>query len=104
MAEHLGVASAALSRPRRELIDRGLIEAAGHGALRFTIPGFATYLRDQALIESSEVDPRAAEAARLARSASSPLADAPRRPSPPTAGGSPRRHHPDLGSQRELGL
>lgn len=46
IASRLGVNTNALSRPRQELIDRGLIEAAGHGRLRFTIPGFGAYVRD----------------------------------------------------------
>lgn len=45
IASALGVATEALSRPRQDLIDRGLIEPAGHGQLRFTVPGFAAYLR-----------------------------------------------------------
>jgi hypothetical protein len=48
VATRLGVHSNALSRPREELIDRGFIEAAGHGRLRFTIPGFGAYIRDHA--------------------------------------------------------
>ncbi|WP_137144790.1 AAA family ATPase [Mycolicibacterium sp. CR10] len=45
LAGRLGITSEALSRPRKELIDRGLIEPAGRGLLRFTIPGFAGFLR-----------------------------------------------------------
>jgi predicted transcriptional regulator len=48
IAARLGVNTNALSRPRQELIDRGFIEAAGHGRLRFTIPGFGAYIRDNA--------------------------------------------------------
>lgn len=48
IAAELGVATTAVSRPRQQLIDRGYIEAAGHGKLRFTIPGFAAYLRTNA--------------------------------------------------------
>lgn len=47
IAALLNVTTAALSRPRQELIDRGLIEPAGHGHLQFTVPGFAAYLRAQ---------------------------------------------------------
>ena len=47
LAGRLGVTSEALSRPRKELIDRGLVETAGRGLLRFTIPGFAEFLRTQ---------------------------------------------------------
>lgn len=46
IAAELGVTTAALSRPRQRLIDGGFIEAAGHGKLRFTIPGFAAYIRE----------------------------------------------------------
>lgn len=45
IAAELGVATTAVSRPRQQLIDRGYIEAVGHGKLRFTIPGFAAYIR-----------------------------------------------------------
>lgn len=48
VAALLGVSTAALSRPRQELIDRGLIEPAGHGRLQFTVPGFAAFVRTQA--------------------------------------------------------
>lgn len=46
IADRMGVSSASLSRVRQELIDRGFVEPAGHGMLRFTIPGFDTFLRD----------------------------------------------------------
>jgi predicted transcriptional regulator len=45
IAAELGVATTAVSRPRQQLIDGGYIEAVGHGKLRFTIPGFAAYIR-----------------------------------------------------------
>lgn len=45
IAAELGVATTAVSRPRQQLIDRGYVEAVGHGKLRFTIPGFAAYIR-----------------------------------------------------------
>ncbi len=51
LAGRLGIASEALSRPRKELIDRGLVETAGRGLLRFTIPGFAEFLRTQSDLE-----------------------------------------------------
>ncbi|MGI9155025.1 MAG: hypothetical protein ACR2FG_00050 [Marmoricola sp.] len=51
IADRLGVASGALSRPRQELIDGGLVEPAARGLLRFTIPGFAAYMRHQALVD-----------------------------------------------------
>lgn len=53
IADALGVATEALSRPRQELIDRGLIEPAGHGRLRYTVPGFAAYLRSRESFDGS---------------------------------------------------
>ena len=48
IAEYLNKTSGALSRPRDQLIDRGLIAPAGRGRLAFTIPGFGDYVRRQA--------------------------------------------------------
>ncbi len=45
-ASTLGVPSTALSRPRQALIDKGLLEVADRGTLRFTIPGFDRYLKE----------------------------------------------------------
>jgi hypothetical protein len=45
IAEALGVATTALSIPRQNLINKGVIEDAGRGLLRFTVPGFAAYVR-----------------------------------------------------------
>ena len=53
IADTLGVTTEALSRPRQELIDRGLIEPAGHGQLRYTVPGFASYLRSRQRLDES---------------------------------------------------
>lgn len=53
IATTLGVTTEALSRPRQELIDRGLIEPAGHGQLLFTVPGFAEYLRAAASLDGA---------------------------------------------------
>lgn len=47
IASRLGIESTALSRPREELIDRGLVEPHGHGRLRFTIPGFGDFVRSR---------------------------------------------------------
>ncbi|SDC48300.1 ATP-binding protein [Nocardioides lianchengensis] len=47
VADHLGVTSNDLSVPRRGLLDKGLIEVAGRGALRFTVPGFAAWVRQE---------------------------------------------------------
>ncbi|GAA5140262.1 ATP-binding protein [Nocardioides marinquilinus] len=45
IAERLGVTSNDLSEPRRSLLDKGLVEAAERGRLRFTVPGFAAFVR-----------------------------------------------------------
>ncbi|WP_182525156.1 AAA family ATPase [Nocardioides dongkuii] len=47
IAEHLGVSSNDLGVPRRSLLDKGLIEVAGRGSLRFTVPGFAAWVRQE---------------------------------------------------------
>jgi hypothetical protein len=47
VAARLGVESMALGVPRDKLLQRGLIEASGHGRLSFTLPGFAAYALDQ---------------------------------------------------------
>lgn len=47
IASRAGRSSSALSRPRDQLIDRGLIEPVGRGTLRFTIPGFGDFVRRQ---------------------------------------------------------
>lgn len=48
IAAALGVTSDSLGVPRDRLIDKGILEPAGHGELRFTLPGFAAYVREQA--------------------------------------------------------
>lgn len=48
VAERLGVTTNDLSVPRRSLIDKGLIEVAARGMLRFTVPGFAEFVRTEA--------------------------------------------------------
>jgi hypothetical protein len=45
LAAHLRVLSSDLSVPRRRLIDKGLVERAGRGHLRFTTPGFAAFIQ-----------------------------------------------------------
>lgn len=47
LARQLGVASTDLSVQRRRLMDKGLIETAGRGRLRFTTPGFADFVQDE---------------------------------------------------------
>ncbi len=48
VSDALGVDTRAISRVRKELIDRGIIESPRHGELRFTIPGFAAWVRASA--------------------------------------------------------
>jgi len=47
LATALGVSTTALSIPRQSLINKGVIEEAGRGLLRFTVPGFAEFVRRQ---------------------------------------------------------
>ncbi|MEO5851778.1 MAG: ATP-binding protein [Nocardioides sp.] len=48
IATGLGQDSRAISVPRERLIDKGVIEPVGHGLVRFTLPGFAAYVRGRA--------------------------------------------------------
>ncbi|QNN52990.1 ATP-binding protein [Nocardioides mesophilus] len=45
IATRMGRDSRAISVPRDRLLDKGIIEPAGHGRLRFTLPGFDAYVR-----------------------------------------------------------
>lgn len=47
IAERMGVRSSDLGVARASLISKGIIEPAGHGSLRFTIPGFDAFVRDR---------------------------------------------------------
>jgi AAA ATPase domain len=47
LAERLGVSTTDISVQRRRLLDKGLIESAGHGRLQFTTPGFAAFIQDE---------------------------------------------------------
>lgn len=47
VAEKMAVSSNDLSVPRRSLLDKGLIEVAARGTLRFTVPGFAAFVRTE---------------------------------------------------------
>lgn len=47
IASALGLSSNDLSPTRANLIEKGFIEAAGRGMLRFTVPGFGSYLRER---------------------------------------------------------
>lgn len=47
VARRLGKDSRAISVPRDRLIDKGVIEVAGRGLFRFTLPGFAAYVAGQ---------------------------------------------------------
>ena len=53
IAAGVGVSTNALSRPRDELIARGLVAPDGRGRVTFTIPGFGAYIRRLA---DSELD------------------------------------------------
>lgn len=48
IAEQMGVSSNDLSVPRRSLLDKGLLEQGERGTLRFTVPGFAAFVRSEA--------------------------------------------------------
>ena len=45
IADALGVPTTALSTQRQNLINKGVVEEAGRGLLRFTVPGFADFVR-----------------------------------------------------------
>ncbi|MBO9705047.1 MAG: ATP-binding protein [Arthrobacter sp.] len=45
IGQRIGMRASAVGNYRTRLIDAGLIEAAGHGKLRFAIPGMAEYFR-----------------------------------------------------------
>jgi hypothetical protein len=45
IARAMGLTSSELSVARAQLIDKGLVDVAGHGQLEFTIPGFAQFVR-----------------------------------------------------------
>jgi len=47
IAATLGQDTRAISVPRERLIEKGVIEPVGHGLVRFTLPGFAVYVRSQ---------------------------------------------------------
>ncbi len=48
IAQRLGVSTQAISVPRERLIEKGVIEPVGHGLVRFTLPGFGSYVRSLA--------------------------------------------------------
>lgn len=47
IAEAMGVTSNDLSVARRSLLDKGLVETVDRGTLRFTLPGFAAFVRSE---------------------------------------------------------
>ncbi len=57
VAEALGKTSRAISVPRDRLLEKGILEAPGHGLLRFTLPGFASYVRAQTGAEDAFAPP-----------------------------------------------
>ncbi len=48
VAARMGVSTNDLSVARRSLLDKGLVEVAARGMLRFTVPGFAAFVRTEA--------------------------------------------------------
>lgn len=47
IAERMGRPTTGISMVRRSLLDKGLIEESGFGYLRFTVPGFAEFVRNE---------------------------------------------------------
>ena len=47
IAATLGTDTRSISVPRERLIEKGVIEPVGHGLVRFTMPGFAAYVRER---------------------------------------------------------
>ena len=47
VAQRMGVGTNEISVARRSLLDKGLIEVAARGMLRFTVPGFAAFVRSE---------------------------------------------------------
>ncbi|MBA3745648.1 hypothetical protein [Sporichthya sp.] len=45
ISAQLGKSASQLSQSRADLIDKGLVEAVGHGQLAFTVPGFERFVR-----------------------------------------------------------
>ena len=58
IAQYLGVTTGDLSVPRARLIDKGIVDIAGHGQLQFTIPGFAGYVRGRTETRADARDSR----------------------------------------------
>lgn len=57
VAAAVGTTTNALSRPRDQLIERGLIAPAGRGRVAFTIPGFGAYIRRLADTDRDDSQP-----------------------------------------------
>lgn len=47
IADELGVEPRSISTTRQKLISKGMVQPAGHGQLRFTLPGFDQFLNDE---------------------------------------------------------
>ena len=58
IAEALGVPTEAIGMVRRSLINKGIIEEAGRGLLRFTVPGFGSFVLEQERPASRRGDDR----------------------------------------------
>jgi hypothetical protein len=52
----IGRTSQQFSLARAKLIDKGLIEAVGHGQLAFTVPGFERFVRAQATVPNESAN------------------------------------------------
>lgn len=52
IAARLGRHTRELSVPRDRLIEKGIVEPAGYGLLRFTLPGFASYVAREAGLDA----------------------------------------------------
>lgn len=57
IADGMGRSTQEISVARANLIERGLIEAAGHGRLSFALPGFARYARERVEGTDDDADP-----------------------------------------------
>lgn len=64
IAATMSVSTESLGMARRSIMDKGLVEVAGHGLLRFTVPGFREFVRDAA-----DIEPRSMSATDAARAA-----------------------------------
>jgi hypothetical protein len=57
ISARMGKSASQLSQARADLIDKGLVEAVGHGKLAFTVPGFERFVR--AVASPAATEPQA---------------------------------------------